>query len=103
MREEGVDMIMCHLRVDPTKVAQEAHDTRGAHARFSFLEKIYKGHLRGALDVDVNGMQVEYHCALRCYLLFLVGTSMFVEKSTTYVDVVYLKYFTDLTAIHEYN
>lgn len=33
----------------------------------------------------------------------MVGTSMFVDKSATYVDVVYLKYFIDLTAIHEYN
>lgn len=33
----------------------------------------------------------------------MVDTSMFVDRSATYVDVVYLKYFTDLTAIDEYN
>ena len=58
-----------------------------------------------ALDVAGDHMQVAYHrySALRCYLLFLVGTSMFVDKSETYVDVVYLKYITDLSLIHEYN
>lgn len=35
--------------------------------------------------------------------LFLVDTSMFVDKNATYVDVVYLKYFIGLKAIHEYN
>lgn len=39
-------------------------------------------------------------CTLRCYLLFLVEMSIFMDKSETYVDVVYLKYFIDLTAIH---
>lgn len=29
--------------------------------------------------------------------------SMFVDKSVTFVDVVYLKYFIDLIEIHEYN
>lgn len=56
------------------------------------------------MDVVSDDMHVEYHwyCALRCYLLFLAGTSMFIDKSATYVDEVYLKYFTDLNAIHEY-
>lgn len=55
--------------------------------------------------MDVDAVKVEYHrqCALRCYLLFLVGTSIFVDKSEIYVDVVYLKYFIDLTMIHNYN
>lgn len=38
-----------------------------------------------------------------CYLFFLVDTSMFVDTSATYIDVVYLKYFINLIAIHEYN
>lgn len=32
---------------------------------------------------------------MRAYLLYLVGTDIFVDKSTTYVDVVYLRYFED--------
>lgn len=50
-------------------------------------------------------MLVEYHqyYALRCYLLFFVGTSMFVNKSTTYVDVVYFKLFLNHTSFHKYN
>ena len=57
------------------------------------------------VDAEGDDMHVVYHrhCALRCYLLFLVGTSMFVDKSATYIDVIYLKYFIDLRMIHEYN
>lgn len=57
------------------------------------------------VDAKCDNIQVEYQrdCALRCYLLFLVGTSMCVAKSVTSVDVFHLKYFIDLTSIHDYN
>lgn len=41
--------------------------------------------------------------ALKSYFLILVGTSIFMDKSATYVDVVYLKFFMGLEQIHEYN
>lgn len=31
------------------------------------------------------------HCALKIYFLILIGTNIFMEKSVTYVDGVYLK------------
>lgn len=70
-----------------------------------FLEKLYKDHLHKLMDAEGDDMQVEYHWAytLRCPLLFLVGTSTFVDKSATYVYVVYLQCFIDLTTIHKYN
>lgn len=56
----------------------------------------------GAEDDD---MHIEYHrqCAFMCYLLFLAGTSMFVDTSESYVDVAYLKYLIDLRTVQEYN
>lgn len=35
--------------------------------------------------------------------MILVGTSIFMNKSVTYVDLVYIKYFTNLERIYEYN
>lgn len=98
-------MMVIHLGVNPIELSGEGHDTRGSHARLSFLEKLYKDHLQKVVDAEGNDMQVEYHqtCALRCYLLFLVDMSIFVDKSVTYINVVYLQYFIDLTTIHEYN
>lgn len=46
-REEIVDMMVTHLVVDLAKVAQEEADTIYAHARFSFLKKLYKYHMHG--------------------------------------------------------
>lgn len=36
-------------------------------------------------------------------MLYLVSTTIFVDKSATYVDVVYLRYFDDLERVHKYN
>ncbi|CAI8618364.1 unnamed protein product [Vicia faba] len=94
--------------VDPE--APEAHEEangplKSAHARASFLEKLYKDHLERVMDDEDDDMQIEYHwtCALRCYLFFLVDNSIFMDKSATYVDVVYVKYFIELIVIHNYN
>ena len=85
-------MMVTYLDVEPTKDANEVGDTIGAHTIFNFLEELCIDHSQMALDVKVDGMLVDYHqkCSLRSYLLFLVGTSMFVEESTTYVNMVYL-------------
>lgn len=40
---------------------------------------------------------------MRAYMLYLVGKSIFVDKSVTCVDVVHLRYFVDLERIHECN
>lgn len=47
------------------------------------------------------GQHIAY--AMRAYLLYLVGTAIFVDKSATYLDVLYLRYFEDIEQIHEYN
>lgn len=97
--------MVTHLGADPIEASKEVAATRGAHVRFKFLEKLYKEYLQWVVDVEGDDMQVKHHrtCAWRCYPLFLVDMSMFVDKSATYVDMVYLQYFIDLTAIHEYN
>lgn len=97
-------MLVTYLGIKPTEVANEVSGTRGAHARIKFLKELYKDHLQWVRNVRIDDIQVDYHrqCILRCYLMFLVGISIFVNKSVTYVDVVYLKYFIDLTKIYEY-
>lgn len=71
--------------------------------RFKFLEVLYKDHVQMALDAEGDDMHGDYHrqCALRCYFLFLVDMSMFVDKVVTYVDFFYHKYF-NVTIVHEY-
>lgn len=57
--------------------------------------------------MDVNGdlTRVAYYnaCVLRSCLLGLVGTPIFTNKSVTYVEVIYLRYFINLERTHKYN
>lgn len=83
----------------------ELDKTMGAHARFVYLKKVYEDALMYAQHADCDDEQVVLHIshALRSYLLYLVGIVIFIDKSVTYTDVVYLRYFVDFERIHEYN
>ncbi|XP_058772604.1 uncharacterized protein LOC131646596 [Vicia villosa] len=79
----------------------ECRTKNGAHVRFSTLKEIYEHHLVAAARTEDEGdaVFVEYYraCALRYWFMFLVGTSLFVDKSGTYVDMTYLRYIIDLS------
>lgn len=96
---------MTYLRVDLGDAKMGMNDTREFHARFVFLEELYINHMTVAIEVDGGDAQVLYHraCGLRSHPMYLVDTSIFMDKSAYYVDVVYLSYFIDFEQIHEYN
>ena len=104
-RPDVHDMMVQYLVVDSCDAQKEIDDTRRWHARFSFLKELYKYHLVAVVETDGYDAHVLYHraCALRSYLMYLVGTSIFVDKSDYYVDVVYLRYFIDFEQILKYN
>jgi hypothetical protein len=41
--------------------------------------------------------------AVRIYLLYLVGITLFTDKSQNDVDVIYLRYFRDLDVVADYS
>lgn len=86
-------MIVIYLGVDPGDSQKEKYDTRGCHAKFVFLEMLYKDHLIAAKEEDGDYARVMYHrgCACIPYLIYFVGISIFVNKSEIYVDVVTLE------------
>ncbi|XP_058776933.1 uncharacterized protein LOC131651278 [Vicia villosa] len=79
----------------------ECRATSGAHIRFSSLKELYENHLVAAAESEQegDGLFTEYHraCALKCWFMFLVDTTLFVDKSATYIDMTYLRYFIELT------
>lgn len=91
-RDEAHDMMVIYLGANPTDSLMQCESTRGTHVKISYLYKLYEDKLELVNDTDDDDLQVTYHreCALRCYLIFLVGMSVFVEKSVTYVDVAIL-------------
>ena len=84
---------------------KELGKTNGAHAKFVYLKKVYEDAILSAQHVDGDDEQVVIHIpyALRAYLLYLVDTTIFMDKSATYTYIVYLRYFVDFERIHEYN
>lgn len=60
--------------------------------------------MNAVVDTGSDEARVTYHrvYALRTYFMILVGTIIFLDKSVGYVEVVYIKYFTDLERIHKY-
>ncbi|XP_050895905.1 uncharacterized protein LOC127102595 [Lathyrus oleraceus] len=105
MAQDGaLEMMVEYLGVDPGEAMDELVKTMGAHARFIYLKNVYENVFLSALQADGDDEQVALHRShvLRAYLLYLVGTSIFVDKSVTYTDVVYLCYFVDFERIHEY-
>lgn len=98
-------MIMTYLGTNPKDSLEELKDTIGCHARFAFLKNLYIHHLVAVVGADGDDAHVMHHraCPLRSYLMYLVDTSIFIDKKAYYVNMVYLKYFIDFMRIHEYN
>jgi len=96
-RDDAVEMMRRYLGSSPRNALDEATETRGAHARISYLRRIrflqqLKADNEGGIEDEVQKM---WDQALCIYLMYLVGITLFTDKSATYVDVVYLRYFRD--------
>ncbi|XP_058734078.1 protein MAIN-LIKE 1-like [Vicia villosa] len=99
------DMLIAESRGDPDDALEEVERTRSAHVRFRFLQRHYDAMLTAAQHAEGGELEQATHRerALRCYFLYLIGTHLFVDTSSSYTDVVYVTYLSDMTRIHEYN
>ncbi|RHN46794.1 putative protein-serine/threonine phosphatase [Medicago truncatula] len=103
-RDDAVEMMMRYLGSSLGDALDEVNKTRGAHARLSYLRKIFKVRLLLQLELDNEGGMEEVvqrlrDQTLRIYLMYLIGITLFTDKSATYVDVVHLRYFRDLEVV----
>jgi len=72
---------------------KEVEKTKGAHCRFGYLKRIFKERLKEQRDLETEyGVTQEVQRlrdqAVRIYLLYLVGITIFTDKSQWAVDVV---------------
>nr|KYP55189.1 Serine/threonine protein phosphatase 7 long form isogeny [Cajanus cajan] len=70
----------------------EIRATRGAHVRMSWLRDVY----------DVRCQEKRWEFSTRAFVLFLVGCTIFANKSATYVDVAFLNLFHGLSTCSDY-
>jgi hypothetical protein len=55
-----------------------------------------KADYEGGLEEEVQKLWAH---DIRIYLMYLVGMTLFTDKSVHYVDVVYLRYFRDMEVV----
>ncbi|CAL5198124.1 unnamed protein product [Lathyrus oleraceus] len=91
-RDEALKMMVDYMGVDLGETLQELEATRWAHTRFRYPERLYTQQLKDAYQATGDGEKVAQHksYALRVYQLYLDDTSIFMDKSATYVDVIYM-------------
>ncbi|XP_058782689.1 protein MAIN-LIKE 1-like [Vicia villosa] len=104
---EATQWMALYLGMEPEAADYECITTSGPHIRFTILSRYFEHHLDAAADAEEAGDELftQYHrgCALRCWYMHVVGAAVFVDKSARYVDVTYLRYFMDLTTVHQWN
>jgi hypothetical protein len=103
-RDEAVEWMELYLGSDSGDALIDVEKTKGAHYRCSYLEKIFKDRLKEQRDLAAEYDVIEEverlrDQAVRIYLLYLMGITIFSDKSQWAVDVVYLKYFRDLEIV----
>ncbi|XP_058762405.1 protein MAIN-LIKE 1-like [Vicia villosa] len=104
-KEEALDMLVEKLGVTPESAMAEIDKTCGNHVRYSYLKRVFTDEIRRAWEADGDLEQVTLHrrFAMRAYLLYLVGTQIFVDTSVTYTYIMYMRYFDDFETIHQWN
>ena len=91
-RDLACALLVSLLGVSLGEAMVETSATRGAYVRFSWLRDVY------AVQLQEDHLEN----AARAFLLYLVGTTIFADKSSTYVSVVYLELFRDLDTVGRY-
>jgi len=107
-RDNAVDLMVTYLGSDTGHALVEVTCTRVARCRFSYFRRIFKERMLEQLALanehDVTEeVRTLRDQVVRIYLLYLVGITLFIDKSQTYVDVVYLRYFRDLVVVSSFS
>jgi len=108
-RDEAVEWMVTYLGSDLRDALVEVDKTKVAHCQFGYLQKIFKQRMKEQLELETEhgGVTEEVRRlrdqAVRIYLLYLVGITIFTDKSQNVVDVVYLRYFRDLDLVVGYS
>jgi hypothetical protein len=107
--DEGADMCEQYLNFDKDDAKTEFEKTNGAHIGFPKLLQLYLDNLNLAekadLDEEATEEEKEFYkdCTLRCFFLYLLGSTLFTNKSSQYVDVIFLTYLQDLDVVNTWN
>ncbi|MCH88833.1 serine/threonine-protein phosphatase 7 long form-like protein, partial [Trifolium medium] len=107
-RDEGADMVNAFLGVSKKCAMDSFADLNGLYLKHTVLEAIYSDNRKNAdravaENKPMHEIRLYRERCIRAFLLYLVSSTLFSNKSNYYVDVIYLQYFQNLTTVHEWN
>ncbi|XP_028075300.1 protein MAIN-LIKE 1-like [Camellia sinensis] len=94
-KRRAVTLVVNTLEIDEQEVKHEMSTAGGNSVRLEWL----RAHFHNVTD---NDSMERIACAGRAYLLFLLGCTLFSDKTCTRVPVVYLSLLSDLTTVSSY-
>ena len=93
--EEAQALLVDALGVESIEAHDELIQVRGQSVRLKWLREKFGG------ITDNNGKEM-VDCAVRAYLLYLLGCTLFTDKSGTRVPIIFLTHLVDLANVHSY-
>ena len=105
---QGTEYLVDYLGLDRAESAAETESMNSARITYDCLLNIYTKYLNKAnMYANQPGEEVtlewyQTRC-IRAFLLYLVGCTLFSDKTGSGCCVVYLKYFDDLTTVNQWS
>ncbi|RWR94969.1 serine/threonine-protein phosphatase 7 long form [Cinnamomum micranthum f. kanehirae] len=93
--EEAQSLLVDALGVEPIEARDELIQVRGQSVRLEWLRERF-----GGMSDDDGEEMVD--CAVRTYLLYLLGCTLFTNKSGTRVPIIFLTHLVDLDNVRSY-
>jgi len=109
-QDRGIYLIIRLFGMSDVDARAEAKTEYGAHISYPALKRLYEEHLTEARRLEDPQSREEMlerdrrrSCCVRIFLLYLVGSALFNNKTNRHVDLIYLDYIADLQAIGKWS
>lgn len=106
--EVGAQLMYELLGMPEDEANTEAKKNKGAFIKYAKLIEVYIRHYTSVTNMLEEGGYPQdvlvYHqaCCIRAFLLYVVGLTLFANKSKKHIDLIFLEGMRDIHAIREY-
>jgi hypothetical protein len=107
-RDHGIILITMLLGMSDVVACAASKSEYGAHISYPALKRLYEEHLTEARRLEDSHTREEMlerdrtrSCCVRSFLLYIVGSVLFTNKTNRHIDVIYLDCMVDLNAIEK--
>jgi hypothetical protein len=109
-RDRGIDLMIRLLGMSDVAAPAEAKTEYGAHISYPTLKQLYEEHLTEARRLEHPQSREEMlerdrrrSWCVKSFLLYLVGSALFTNKTNRHIDLIYLHCMADLQAIGKWS